>query len=294
MAFLYTTRFFSDQSFRTPGVLGQSLRLLGPVRLLQNRVLPSSCTLRDNVEGVNLLFSECYGPYSTSDRDESYFGPRVNDTKEDIGCVLPPLDCPTPRGLHCSVSPLATQLQLRLLRYRFDPWLARHLRLERLPLGLGREPDRVEYHLGLSPGPSPLHPSPFHLAALSPHAAAAVAQDNNWIGRQTRVVAVMMNLLEPNSGYTTVVKMVRWAFAVAACGGPRLSLTMRSLSAVRVPPCGRHLPEFEAVWPRGGFLRDKGSTHPRHLRSRAGPGDGLLHPAQHSLCACLCPGRSPW
>lgn len=43
-----------------------------------------------------------------------------------------------------------------------------------------------------------------------------LVQDNNWIDRQTRLVAVMMNLLEPNSGYTTVVKMVcgrrgRWS-----------------------------------------------------------------------------------
>lgn len=87
LAFLYTTRFFAEDSFRTEGVLGQSMRPVGPARVLQNRVLPRSCTVRNNVEGVDRLFSKCYGPYSTSDRQESYFGPLVNDTAEDTGCV---------------------------------------------------------------------------------------------------------------------------------------------------------------------------------------------------------------
>lgn len=70
-AFVYTTRFWPAPAQRpTPPELGAGPLLVGPVRVLQNRVRPDLCTIDTRVTGVrDLAGEECYPGYSTRTRE---------------------------------------------------------------------------------------------------------------------------------------------------------------------------------------------------------------------------------
>lgn len=70
-AFVYTTRFWPAPAQRpTPPELSAGPLLVGPVRVLQNRVRPDLCTIDTRVTGVrDLAGEECYPGYSTATRE---------------------------------------------------------------------------------------------------------------------------------------------------------------------------------------------------------------------------------